>query len=29
MGSCNHFVILQEMIDWVAFLKHGTEVKGK
>jgi len=29
MGNYNHFMTIQEMIDLVAFLKHGAEVKGK
>jgi hypothetical protein len=23
MGTCNHFMTIQEMIDLVAFFKHG------
>jgi hypothetical protein len=29
MGNYNHFMTIQEMIDIVAFLKHGSEVKRK
>ena len=29
MGNYNHFMTIQEMIDLVAFLKHGIDGKGK
>jgi len=29
MGNYNHFMTIQEMIDLVAFLKHGIDSKGK
>jgi mono/diheme cytochrome c family protein len=29
MGNYNHFMTIQEMIDIVAFLKHGLGVKGQ
>jgi hypothetical protein len=29
MGNYNHFMTIQEMIDLVAFLRHGTGVKRK
>jgi mono/diheme cytochrome c family protein len=29
MGVYNHFLTVQELIDLVAFLKHGTKVEGK
>ena len=29
MGVYNHFLTVQELIDVVAFLKHGTKVEGK
>jgi hypothetical protein len=29
MGNYNHFMTIQEMIDIVAFLKHGLDGKGK
>jgi cytochrome c2 len=29
MGNYNHFMTIQEMIDIVAFLKQGSEVKRK
>lgn len=28
MGVYNHFLTVQELIDVVAFLKHGTKVEG-
>ena len=29
MGNYNHFMTIQEMIDLVAFLKHGVDAKRK
>jgi hypothetical protein len=29
MGNYNHFMRIQEMIDLVAFLKHGIDGKRK
>jgi hypothetical protein len=29
MGNYNHFMTIQEMIDLVAFLKHGLDGKGR
>jgi len=29
MGNYNHFMTIQEMIDLVAFLKHGINGKSK
>jgi hypothetical protein len=29
MGNYNHFMTIQEMIDLVAFLRHGTDAKRK
>lgn len=29
MGVYNHFLTVQELIDLVAYLKHGTKIKGK
>ena len=29
MGNYNHFMTIQEMIDIVAFIKHGIERKGR
>lgn len=29
MGEHNHFLTVQELIDLVAFLKHGTKAEGK
>jgi hypothetical protein len=29
MGNYNHFMNIQEMIDLVAFLKHGIDGIGK
>ncbi len=29
MGVYNHFLTVQELIDLVAFLKHGTTIEGK
>ncbi|MGE5304899.1 MAG: c-type cytochrome [Alphaproteobacteria bacterium] len=29
MGVYNHFLTVQELIDLVAYLKHGTKIEGK